>query len=190
MKLHNSRKSWGWPSRLIHWITAGIFLWTMGLGVYMTNFVSDPLAQFSLTQTHKSWGFLVFVLALIRVFWLAYSPERPAAEGTMKRYERLGAKLSHLLLYVGIFLLPVSGWVMSSASPLQDLLNIDNMVFGFFALPDPWVPGDAQIAKTAARIHFLAGAGLALVLLVHVAAALKHHFIKRDTVLSRMTFGR
>ena len=65
MQLMNDRTRWGWPTRAIHWITAGILLWTMGLGIYMSNFVADPLAQFSLTQTHKSWGFLVFVLAFV-----------------------------------------------------------------------------------------------------------------------------
>ena len=189
MQTLNSTTSWGWPSRVIHWVTAGILLWTMGLGVYMTNFVSDPLEQFALTQTHKSWGFLVFALAVLRVLWLAFVRRRPALPEHVKPYERVGAHLSHTLLYLALFLMPLSGWVMSAASPLQDLLNIENMVFDWFAMPDPWVPGVASIEKTAKAEHYYAGITLALVLLAHVGAALKHHFVDRDTVLRRMTFG-
>ena len=190
MQTLNTKTSWGWPSRAIHWITAGILLWTMGLGVYMTNFVQDPLQQFALTQTHKSWGFLVFALAVMRVVWLAIARRRPALPEHCKPYERAGAHISHTVLYISIFLLPLSGWVMSAASPLQDLLNIENMVFTWFAMPDPWVPGVASIEKTASAIHYYAGIVLGLTLLAHVGAALKHHLIDKDTVLTRMTWGR
>lgn len=189
MKLHNDTKGWGIPTRLIHWLTAGIFLWTMGLGVYMTRFVADPIAQFGLTQTHKSWGFLVFALAVIRVIWLLISRKRPGHAADAPRYETIGAKVSHAVLYIGIFLLPLSGWIMSAASPLQDLLNIENMVFTWFALPDPWVPGDKAIADTAHLIHDITGKIMAATLLLHIGAALKHHFVNKDRVLTRMVKG-
>jgi cytochrome b561 len=189
MKLKNDTSGWGLPSRAIHWITAGIFLWTMGLGVYMTRFVSDPIVQFGLTQTHKSWGFLVFALAVMRVVWLLFNHTRPEPGADAPRYETIGARVSHAILYTGIFLLPLSGWVMSAASPLQDLLNIENIVFDWFALPDPWVPGVKWIEETAHVVHDITGKVMALTLLVHIGAALKHHFVNKDRVLARMVKG-
>lgn len=187
MQIANTERRWGWPTRLIHWITAGILLWTLGLGVYMTNFVADPLEQFALTQTHKSWGFLVFALAVIRVIWLAITRKRPGLPTTMPKWQKGASHASHAVLYLMIFLMPLSGWVMSAAAPIQDLLNIDNKVFTWFILPDPWVPGVKWIEELAAGVHYWSGILLALVLLAHVGAALKHHFVDKDEVLTRMT---
>ncbi|WP_316014740.1 cytochrome b [Roseobacter sp. HKCCA0434] len=189
MQIRNSTRRWGIPSRIIHWLTAGILLWTLGLGVYMTNFVADPLDQFALTQVHKSWGFLVFALAVIRVVWLMLSPKRPALPADTPRWQIGAAHASHAVLYLMIFLMPLSGWVMSAAAPIQDLLNIDNKVFDWFVLPDPWVPGVEWIENVAAWVHYWSGILLGLTLLAHIGAALKHHFVEKDDVLKRMTTG-
>jgi cytochrome b561 len=66
---------------------------------------------------------------------------------------------------------------------------MQNMVFGSFALPDPWVPGRAGLEAAARAVHVASAVLLALLLGVHVAAALKHHLVDRDAVLRRMTFG-
>jgi len=190
MPFLNSERSWGIPTRLIHWITAGIVLWMLGLGVYMTNFVPDPLDQFALTQVHKSWGFVVFVLAVIRVVWMSFSRKRPGLPADTPKLQARVAKASHLILYVMLFLMPLSGWAMSAAAPLQDLLNIDNMVFDWFAMPDPWVPGVSWIEKLARGIHFWSSIVLSVTLFAHVGGAILHGFVIRDDVLRRMTFGR
>ncbi|RED11138.1 cytochrome b [Pontivivens insulae] len=189
MQITNSTRRWGVITRAIHWVTAGILLWTLGLGIYMTNFVSDPLSQFALTQTHKSWGFVVFALAVLRVLWLAVAGKRPTLPGDTPAWQRKAAHASHILLYLMIFLMPLSGWVMSAAAPIQDLLNIENKVFNVLVLPDPWVPGVAWIETVAWWVHYISGITLALVLVAHVGAALKHHFKDRDDVLKRMTTG-
>jgi len=83
---------------------------------------------------------------------------------------------------------------MASASPFNDVdayIYIPNMVFGLFEMPDPIAPGDADLSKLLGKVHRYAGYALAALLLMHVAAALKHHFILRDSVLTRMLpFGR
>lgn len=83
---------------------------------------------------------------------------------------------------------------MASASPFNDpdaYIYIPNMVFDLFEMPDPISPGDPALTKTLGKIHLYAGYALAALLLVHIAAALKHHFILRDSVLTRMLpFGR
>ncbi len=88
-----------------------------------------------------------------------------------------------------MFLIPVSGWLMASSSPLQEAFGIQNMVFGWFAMPDPFVPGNADLSKLFGEIHEICTNGLMILLSLHAAAALKHHFIKKDTILRRMIRG-
>jgi cytochrome b561 len=88
-----------------------------------------------------------------------------------------------------MFAMPISGWLMSSASPLQDLYGIQNMVFDLFEMPDPFIPGDSDLEELFSSIHYWCSWGLTLVLAAHVGAALKHHFINKDNVLRRMLKG-
>ncbi len=85
--------------------------------------------------------------------------------------------------------MPVSGWVMASASPTQDLLGMQNLVFGRWPLPDPWVPGDAGLEAAAHTVHVASAILLAAVLALHAGAALWHHVIRRDRVLAAMIRG-
>jgi cytochrome b561 len=186
MRLRDSSAGWGWMTRVLHWSMAALILLQLGFGAYIVQVVRDDLlTRFALTQLHKSWGFVVFVLALIRVAWRALNPSRPPLP-PMPAWQARAARLSHRLLYVLMFLMPLSGWVMASASPTQDLLQMQNMVFETFALPDPFVPGVASVETAAWWVHTVAAAVLALVLAVHAAAALRHQFVDRDHLLARM----
>ncbi|WP_111429499.1 cytochrome b [Rhodobacteraceae bacterium DSL-40] len=189
MKAGNTTESWGWVTRLLHWAIAGLILFQLGLGFYMSDWVSDLFRQFALVQLHKSWGFVVFALACVRIVWRLANRTSPAAPENIPAWQDRVASITHKLLYLLMFVLPISGWVMASASPNQDLLNIDNMVFNWFAMPDPWVPGVKSIASAAAEIHELSAFLLLGLLALHAGAALKHHFVDRDRVLRRMTFG-
>jgi cytochrome b561 len=190
MRAGNTTESWGWVARLIHWVMAGLILFQLGLGIWMTNFVPDLLEQFRLTQTHKSWGFVIFVLALVRIGWRLVNRAHPPMPAGTPGWQVRAAAASHALLYALMLVLPLSGWVMSAASPTQDLLNIQNMVFGRFAMPDPWVPGVAWIEAVAKAVHVGAAVLMVLVLAVHAGAALKHLIVDRDGVFARMCWGR
>ncbi len=189
MQTLDSAAGWGWVSRLLHWAMAALILFQLGYGLYMVQFVPDLLVRFGLTQTHKSWGFVVFVLALIRVGWRLASRRRPALPAAMPRWQVRAAEASHLLLYLMMFLMPLSGWILASASPVQDLLQMQNMVFGSFALPDPVVPGNEGVEHVARLVHVGAAIGLAALLVLHAGAALKHQFLDEDGLLGRMIFG-
>lgn len=189
MQTKNTSQSWGWPARALHWSIAAIILFQLALGLYMTDFVPDLSEQFKLFQLHKSWGFVVFCLAVVRVAWRLANRRSPALLDTMPRWQRAASHASHGLLYLLILVMPLSGWVMSAASPTQEFLGIQNMVFGVFAMPDPWVPGVRWIADLAKEIHELSAWAMIAILAVHVAAALKHHLLDRDAILRRMTWG-
>ena len=189
MRAFDSAAGWGWVTRALHWTMAAVILFQLGFGLYMVQAVPDLLQRFTLTQLHKSWGFVVFVLALIRVGWRLANRRRPALPAGMPAWQVRAAGLSHLLLYILMFVMPISGWIMASASPTQDLLQMQNMVFGAFALPDPFVPGVQHVEDVARSIHVDAAIILSAILAVHAGAALKHQFVDRDGVLAAMVFG-
>jgi cytochrome b561 len=189
MRAGNTAGSWGWVARAFHWTMAGLILFQLGLGLYMVELEPDLLERFRLTQLHKSWGFVIFALALARVAWRLANRRHPPIPAATPRWQVRAAAASHAALYGLMVLLPLSGWVMAASAPAQDVLQIENMVFGVFALPDPWVPGVEAVERAAKAVHVAAAILLALVLAVHVAAALRHHFVDRDDVLARMTWG-
>lgn len=188
LRLRNTEDGWGLVHRALHWAIAGVILFQLGLGFYMTNVVTDVYAQFAYTQTHKSWGFVVFALALVRVGWRWANPVPKAP--AMPRWQHHASEGAHYALYALMILLPVSGWLMASASPLQDQYGIKNMVFGLFELPDPFVPGSSGLDRTLKAVHYYAALGIVAIVGVHTAAALKHQFVDRDGLLRRMLLGR
>lgn len=161
----------------------------LGLGTYMSNFVTDIYEQFGLFQLHKSWGFVAFALGVLRILWRVVNPT-PALPDTMSGLEILGAKASHFLLYFLVIAMPVSGWLMASASPLQDSYGIKNLVFGLFELPDPFVPGSEALESALSTFHTGSAIALGLLVALHAAAAIRHQFVKRDGLIRRMILGR
>lgn len=193
MALRNSATGWGWPARFLHWSMSVIILFLLGVGFYMVEVLTATdsetlVARFELTQTHKSWGFVVFVLALFRVVWRLINPT-PALPEHMTGLARLLAHGGHYALYICLFAMPISGWLMASASTLQDAYGIKNMVFGLFELPDPFKPSTEELETLLKRVHFYTALALVALLVGHVAAALKHHFVDKDAILRRMLRG-
>lgn len=188
MALRNSKTGWGLPARALHWAMAALILFMLVLGFYMADFVTDTYERFALVQLHKSWGFVAFVLALLRLLWRFANPapELPAHMGALERFL---AHAGHWALYALMVALPLSGWLMASASELQEMYGIKNMVFGLFEMPDPFKPGNRALGEVFAAIHGLCAFALIAVLIGHALAALKHHFFNRDRVLMRMVRG-
>jgi len=146
--------------------------------------MDDP-ARFVLTQWHKSFGLTVLLLSIMRLGWrFAHHP--PADLLSIAAWQQRMAHIAHMLLYVALFSLPITGWILVSASPL----NIDTLLFG--VIPIPHIPpfsdleNKANIARFFHDIHEIAGNLLILMLLAHAGAALKHHFIDKDITLVRM----
>lgn len=189
MAIMNHKESWGLIARLLHWASGAVILFMLGLGVYMTQFVTDIYAQFGLFQTHKSWGFVAFALGVLRLVWRAVNPTPRLPDG-MTGWEIRASQLSHGLLYLLIFALPISGWLMSSASPLQDSYGIKNMVFEQFEYPDPFVPGSESLETVFGTIHTGSAIAIGIIVMIHILAALKHQFVARDGLIRRMILGR
>jgi cytochrome b561 len=176
---------WGRVSRFLHWTTAALIFLQLGLAAYILS-VEDLVRRFEADQLHKSWGTVIFCLAVSRALWRLSQRVSPRMLPAMPAWQVRAARSSHLALYALLFVLPLSGWIYASASPLQTLLGIENRVFDTLVLPDPWPEGDERVADTAWLVH-RAGALLLLgILSAHIGAALKHHFVDRDGILKRM----
>ena len=192
MSAMNTTDGWGWIARVLHWVMALMISALLGVGTWMANFEKDLIAQFQLVQTHKSFGFTVFVLAVLRVIWRLVNPT-PKLPDTMPRWQKGASHASHLALYLLIIAMPLTGWLMSSASPLNDPgaypVQIKNMVFGLFEMPDPYPSGSKELSEAFGTAHMIFAILLAVILIVHLAAALKHHFFDRDRILTRMIKG-
>jgi cytochrome b561 len=181
--LRNSATGWGWPARSFHWLVAllVIALWT--LGAVMTRLSeADPLT-YRLYQLHKSLGLTVFALVVLRLVWrLANST--PSLSTSMPAWQRFAAFLSHAALYLLLFLVPITGFLMVSASPL----GIPTVWFGLLDVPHVLQP-NAVSEQIFAEAHAVLTYLFAALALVHALAALKHHFYNRDDILRRMIRG-
>ncbi|TIO30176.1 cytochrome b [Mesorhizobium sp.] len=176
----NSTTRYGWAAIVLHWLIAAIFVGQFVLGFVMMR-ASSQRTAFELIQLHKSFGFLLLGLVILRIAWRLGSaaPSLPRSVGPL---ERRAAPLVHFALYALQLALPLSGWALVSVS----MLEIPSVPFNLFVMPDlPLAESDAAESFWAAAHWYLAYAGIGLVAL-HFAAALRHHFWLKDAVLTRM----
>jgi len=160
MARNTTSTGWGLVTRLFHWIMAFMIIMSLFFGIYMVNFETDIIAQFEATQRHKSFGFVIFVLACLRVLWRWRSPAAPALPATMPRWQVLASHISHKMLYLLMFWMPLSGWLMASASPLNNAdayIQVKNKVFGLFELPDPFPVGSDALMSPFHWAHYVGG---------------------------------
>lgn len=161
----------------LHWLVGLGLLGTLALGFYMHDLPLSP-QKLQLYSWHKWAGVSLFLLALIRVLWRV-SHRPPAPPAGMPRWQVLAAESVHGLLYLLMFAIPLSGWLMSSAKGFQTVW------FGVLPLPD-LIGKDAELGKTLQQLHFSLNVLLLALVASHVGAALKHHLLDRDDVLARM----
>jgi cytochrome b561 len=178
--LRNTADSWGAPAKLFHWVMAALILAQITLGVMAASWRLSPM-KLELFFWHKSTGMLILLLVALRLLWRLANPA-PALPAGMPAWERAAARLSHLLLYVLMIALPMTGWIINSAA------NVPFRIFWLIPLPAIVAP-DKPTADLVALVHGGLAAVLALVLVAHTGAALRHHFVKRNTVLIRMLPG-
>lgn len=178
--LRNSRDAWGSLARFFHWSVALLVLAQVALGLTAAGWRLSPL-KLDLFVWHKSLGFLILLLVVLRLLWRLANPT-PALPDGMSGFERLAARVSHGLFYVLLIFLPINGWVINSAA------NVPFSIFWLIPLPSIVAP-DRVLAGNAENAHFVLFSVLALLVMVHAGAALRHHFVKRDNVLLRMLRG-
>jgi cytochrome b561 len=170
---------------VLHWLIALSILALLVLGWTAVLLPQGEPVRPSLFALHKSLGLTVLVLTLARIAWrLSY--RAPALPDSMPGWEKAASKLGHLLFYVLMLGLPLSGWAVSSTSSR----NIPTTFFGLFEVPHlpvlSTLADKAPAHEAAEAVHNAAGWVLIALLVIHVGAAIRHHLVLRDSVLTRM----
>ncbi len=168
----------------LHWLLALALVGIFCVGLYMVGLPFSP-AKLKLINWHKWAGITILTLSALRLLWrLTHRPPPLPAQvqAAMPAWQRVAHHGTHGLLYALFFAVPLIGWAYSSAAGFPIVL------FGVLPLPD-LLPVDKDLAEAIKPWHRAAAFALAALVLLHVAAALKHHFIDRDGLLGRMRFG-
>lgn len=171
---------------LLHWLIAILVVGQIAGGLYMVGIPKDQAAlKFQIFQLHKSFGITILLLTIVRLLW-RLGHKAPALPAAMPGWEKAAARGSHFLFYALLLVIPLLGWAYVSVAPL----NVPTVLFGVIEWPHmPFFAGVAdrkEVAEVFAESHEIAAKVAIGLLILHVAAALKHHFISGDNVLARM----
>ncbi len=167
-------------SKLLHWLIATLMLCLIPLGWYMTGLSNEDPMYYRALDLHQTLGLGMLVFFIAKVAWLVISPS-PLLVGTHTKWEHRTAWAVHSLLYTAMFLLPITGYLFSTSQgdpvSIYDLFEI---------------PGVTELSKESAdlviTLHMYIAYSGATLIVIHILAAIKHHFIDKDETLIRMTF--
>ncbi len=164
------------PTIFLHWGVAILFISVFALGIYIADFAEAP-AKFTYMGWHKSLGLVVLIFAIVRIVW-RIKEGMPSTASAMPKWQTIMAHLTHTVLLLATLAMPLSGFIMSYAGGRA----ISFFDFELLSAPDktPW------LADVGSFIHHSSVLLISVVLVLHIAAALKHQFIDKDRMLSRM----
>lgn len=178
MAIKNTESTYGSVAKLLHWIIALFIIAILAIGSLMGSIENNKIADV-LYSIHKSMGLTVLALMLIRVLWRFINPQ-PSIGNHIPKWQRGAAKASHFLLYALFVAMPINGWIMSTAAG-----HIPNY-FWLFQLPAPGISHNKPFAHLNGDIHYILAWTVFAFIMLHIAAAIKHHVINKDNVLMRM----
>jgi cytochrome b561 len=169
-------------AKWLHWLVALLILANLALGLVMVDLPGITPTKLRAFNWHKWIGVTAFALVALRLAWRAFH-RAPALPDTLPAWQRRAARASHVVLYLLMFALPLSGYLYSLAAGYP--------VVWFGVLPLPVVIGPNPTLKPwLVGLHHVLGWAMMGALALHIAAALKHHLVDRDDVLARMLPGR
>jgi cytochrome b561 len=164
-------------AKALHWLMAILLFGMLALGFYMQDLPLSP-DKLKLYSWHKWAGVTAFLLVGFRLLWrIAHRP--PALPGSMPKIMQFAAHAGHLALYGLMLAIPMSGWLMSSAKGFQ------TVYFGVLPIPD-LLDKNKELGDLLALVHQSLNLLFIAVLAGHIGAALKHHFIDKDDILTRI----
>lgn len=165
----------------LHWLIAALIIGQLAGGKIMMSMQGSPL-KFELFQLHKSFGIIILTLSLLRLAW-RLTHKAPPLPAQMPKHERLAAKISHIGFYGLMIGIPLAGWAMVSAAPIK----ITTKIFKVVKWPDmPLIERSEGLEDFFSQAHEVMSIMIFVLLVVHIGAALKHHFKDKDDVMTRM----
>jgi cytochrome b561 len=177
----NTTSSWGRVARWFHWILGVAIIGMLAYGWWMNHIPARP-DRFFYRSIHADIGYLILLLTVLRLIWRGVNPA-PALPSDTPPWQRVAASVSHWALYGVTILVAMLGWAHSGA-------RTPNYAswFGLFNVPQITSP-DKVAASAYEDRHILFAYVLLALIVIHFAAAIWHHFVKSDRVVSRMIDG-
>jgi cytochrome b561 len=176
LQIGRGNDGYGRVAIALHWLTAALVVANLLLGLSMVDLPISP-RKLQWYIWHKWIGITVFLVASVRLAWHAVHPPPPPV--AMPEWQRIAASVSHKLLYALLLLIPISGWLYSSATGVQVVY------LGVVPLPN-LLPKDKALADLLRGVHLAGNLTLFAVVCLHTAAAVRHHWVDRDETLTRM----
>jgi cytochrome b561 len=176
MWLRNDALQYGALAKLLHWLMFALLIGSFALGFSMVDLPVSP-KRLQWYAYHKWIGITVFLLVIVRLGWRLISPPPPPLP--MPHWQRRLVQHVHAGIYLLLFVIPLSGWITSSA------YGFKTVYLKLIPLPD-LIARNKVLAKQLSQVHELLGFALLTLVALHVLGALKHHLINRDSTLKRM----
>jgi len=177
VQLRNTTTNWGAVAKAFHWLLALFIVGQLVLGTVVDQMRVSP-QKFDLFVWHKSIGVSILVLVLLRIIWRILNPP-PLPSAGLANWERHAARAGHGLLYLLMIAVPLTGWWVSDTS------RIPFRIFWSLSAPD-LLAADRAMSEFAGEVHEVLTQLLMVVVVAHLLAALRHHFVLRNQTLTRM----
>lgn len=178
MQWKNSASKYGVVSKTFHWLIF-VLVFVMIVGGFFLDDVPDEYKG-TIYNLHKLTGLCILLLMVLRMLWASCNV-KPALPASMPHWQQVSARVTHYLLYLLVTAMPLVGWIGSSASRKAPHLGSFT-----FTLP---VPEDKALSHALFDVHEVIAYMIIAVVCLHIAAALYHHYVKKDDVLRRMLSG-
>jgi cytochrome b561 len=179
--IRNTPSSWGSLARAFHWILGLTIICMIAYGWWMNHFPARP-DRFFYRSIHADIGYAVLLLTVLRLIWRGLNPTPSLPERTTPS-QLWAARISHGALYAITIVVAMLGWAHSGARDP----NYSSW-FGLFHVPQFTTP-DKAAAGRFEDLHIYFAYGLLALIVLHLAAAIWHHFVKRDRIVARMVDG-
>lgn len=176
----STSQGFGRMARFLHWFMAVWMIVILAAGFYMVDLPPGPLRYEALYPIHKISGFFFLFFVIFRLAWRTKHPAPPLPH--LHPVHRFFSKASIPVLYAIMFIMPISGFVMSHASGHP-------IAFGRLGTLPAMLPQDSQLAGWSSQIHHKLSWAVLAILAMHILAAIYHHFVIKDNVLRRMLKG-
>ncbi len=181
MSLRNTKENYGSIAKLFHWLIFILILFMILLG-FLMGYIDNNSLRGTAYTIHKSFGLLILFLMVLRIIWLLINP-KPRLPEHMNSFMKFCAHAMHILLYLVILMMPIAGLLLSSYA------GYPSSFFGLFSVILP-VAKNQALSNLFGDIHEYLAFTIVVLVIVHVLAALKHHIIYKDNVLTRMMPGK
>ncbi len=176
--IKNTRSSYGNVAKIFHWLIGLAVIGMLILGLFLTSIKDEHLAGI-LFNLHKSTGLAILILVVLRVAW-RFSNITPSPSIHAQPWQQKAERYTHFLMYLALFVMPLSGWAMSTAE------GYIPSFYGYGEFAMPFIPKSKALADAISWVHTIAGYTLIALVSLHILATVQHYVVHKDNILKRM----